>query len=516
MSANTITRVEFLRSRFYQCALSFNKRNELRLKNIRDMLEKMDLKSKGTRNSSNNTVRTVTKVEISAADPSDPRTAGRGRRDDIEDKAILSADKENSDWIFDEPNNEYVLSFDDIVVMKVPADIFQRLKPYQRDAVKWIASVGPTGGILADDMGLGKTFMAIASIGARMRVKRVRMALIVAPVSVLAGWTKEANKFLYRFVANVRVIKVHGGTVDDRKKSVRKAWKESTYERPHVIISSWRLVASGRNLATFSSPVGRSWDYVILDEAHVIKDPKSDRSKFTRKICHKPATSRLLLTGTPMQNNMNELWSIVDMATRGQVLGKFKVFKKKYGKPIEDARCRNASLFVIKQAKQANDELQEALKPYILRRKKIDCLSHELLPKREICVSDQQKRMYKKIVEENGFLAQNMFSTDKEVAKNATMGAFQVLAKLIKLCGHPLRLLTGVNTEFDLTVALEHTSLTEILSGSKKLELVVHMLKGFKSDGEKVLLFSQSTKSMDIIQHVLKKLGNISIGRIDG
>ena len=542
-STPPISRSEFLRSRFYRCALAYNKRNELRLKNIRGLLEKVDLKKKN-RSSNNQKKRYVSSYVIPASDatPNQCRTSK-------EDTAVLSAfdkDNEENSWVYDEENGEYVLSLGGFVVMKIPTDMFERLKPFQRDAVKWVASVGPIGGILADDMGMGKTvrdvyfasisvsilppnissangvllqFMSIASLGARMRVQGVRMALIVAPVSVLAGWAEEGKKFLSKFVSTARIVKVHGKNQQERQKIIRNAWRNSSLDRPHVIISSWGLVANPKTTKAFLPPSGHNWDYVILDEGHEIKNHKTNRNKCCRRICHKPGTKRLLLTGTPFQNNTDELWSIAHMATAGKVLGKIKEFNKEYGKPIKDARCRNAGSYTMKQGLKANEKLQEVLKPYLLRRRKIDFLKDELPEKREICVwvkpSQQQATMYKKKVEENFSLVKNVLSSDVALANKAKMGAFQVLAQLKNLCGHPLRLLKG-GPGGDIRSALEQTDLATIINGSKKLDLTVHMLEGFKADSHKTLLFSQSTQNLDVIQHVLLEQGNMSMARLDG
>ena len=182
--------------------------------------------------------------------------------------------------------------------------------------------------------------MSIASIGARMRVQGVRMVLIVAPTSVLSSWDKEAKKFLPKFAKSVRIEVLHGQKAVDRRKIIRNAWKNSSYDHPRVIISSWGLVCQPQTNRLFHPPSGHHFDYVILDEAHNIKNHKSNRNKFCQRICHKKGTKRLLLTGTPFQNNTDELWSIVHMATKGEILGKMKDFNKEYGKPIHDARCR--------------------------------------------------------------------------------------------------------------------------------------------------------------------------------
>lgn len=123
------------------------------------------------------------------------------------------------------------------------------------------------------------------------------MALIVAPVSVLDAWAKEGNYSLPKFVNPVRIVKVHGGNQKDRVKTVRNAWKDSSPDRPYVIVSSWGLVCSQKTIGAFLPPSGHRWDWVILDEAHVIKNHSSSRAKFVKSICHRPGTRRLLLTG---------------------------------------------------------------------------------------------------------------------------------------------------------------------------------------------------------------------------
>lgn len=207
------------------------------------------------------------------------------------------------------------------------------------------------------------------------------------------------------------------------------------------------------------------------------------------------------------------------MATAGTVLGKMKDFNKEFGKPIRDARCKNAGSYAMKQGSQASEKLQKTLKPYLLRRHKYDFLSDELPSKREICVwvkpSEQQATLYKKLVTENFSLTQNMLSSDTEVANKAKMGAFQVLAKLRSLCGHPLRLLKG-GPDGDIRSALAQTDLNDIIHGSKKLGVALHMIKGFKAEDHKTLLFSQSTQNLDVIQHVLLKQTKVSIARLDG
>jgi len=353
--------------------------------------------------------------------------------------------------------------------------------------------------------------MTIASIGARMKVQKVRMVLVVAPTSVLGYWEDEMKKYLPKFSNRVRVEVVHGQQAKDRIKIIRNAWRNASFDEPRVIVTSWGLVTRPQSFKAFLSPTGRNWDYGIMDEAHVVKNHKSNSSKCCRRVFHKKGTKRLLLTGTPFQNNTNELWSIMHMATQGQVLGKLKDFNKLYGKPIRNARCRNASRYDIRKGKEANDELQETLKPYVLRRRKIDFLTNELPTKHEVCVwvkpSKDQVVLYKNKVDANIALAKNILSSDRALAKSSMMCAFQVMADLRKICSHPLRYLED---------SMEEKELHSIIRGSKKLELSIQMLKAFKQDGHKTLLFSQSTQNLDIIQYVLLKLGSFKVCRLDG
>mmetsp|Transcript_9250 Transcript_9250/g.17689 ORF Transcript_9250/g.17689 Transcript_9250/m.17689 type:complete len:132 (-) Transcript_9250:1585-1980(-) len=113
--------------------------------------------------------------------------------------------------------------------------------------------------------------MTISSIGARMRVGRVRMALVVAPVSVLATWELEAKQFLPKFAHQVRVQTVYKGSEKHRRKVIRNAWKNSSPTEPYVVITSWGLAGSRESHLTFKPPSGRNWDFVIFDEAHEVK-----------------------------------------------------------------------------------------------------------------------------------------------------------------------------------------------------------------------------------------------------
>lgn len=155
------TRSEFRQSRFYRCALAFNKRYDERLEHIRSLLEKINEKTK--RDGPARTKGYVSTWQISDDDGGSPK--GSTSKEDL---AILAADKNDTEWVYNPSDGDYVFSVDGMIVMRLPLAIYERLKPFQRDAVKWIGCVGTTGGILGDDMGMGKT---VSSFGCRLAAK---------------------------------------------------------------------------------------------------------------------------------------------------------------------------------------------------------------------------------------------------------------------------------------------------------------------------------------------------------
>ena len=153
------TRSQFLQSTFYRCALAFNRNEEERLKNIRELLEKVNQANR-YRQQTNKRKRYASSWKF--PDDGDGAVVGGNKSGENEDSIILSANKEGIEWVEDESGGGKALIVGGLTVMKVPGDMFNRLKPYQRDAVKWFAFAGPIGGILADEMGLGKTVRVYA------------------------------------------------------------------------------------------------------------------------------------------------------------------------------------------------------------------------------------------------------------------------------------------------------------------------------------------------------------------
>jgi len=214
-------------------------------------------------------------------------------------------------------------------------------------------------------------------------------------------------------------------------------------------------------------------------------------------------TRRLLLTGTPIQNNLKELWALFDFATSGRLLGPLRRFQNSYGDPIEAGRMKNATEWTIKAAVKANKELQAKLRPHFLQRLKSSEFKEMLPTKSELVVfthlSEKQRTMY------DQFLAGGMVAS---ILTGETASPLEAITWLKKLCGHPY-----------LVDKTGHSSICELgrrrlVEDSAKLHVLHDLLLRLNKSGHRTLVFSQSTKMLDIIQRVISQ--KLTISRIDG
>ena len=155
-----------------------------------------------------------------------------------------------------------------------------------------------------------------------------------------------------------------------------------------MVITTYGLARSAQQdfVCPRHSRDAHRWDYVLLDEAHTIKNPKAAVTKSCHAICHDPATRRLMLSGTPILNNLTELWCLFDFATTGAVLGSLKSFQQDYAGPIEQARDASAGPQEMALGETKNRQLQTLLKPFFLQRLKVDYLKERLPEKRDFVV----------------------------------------------------------------------------------------------------------------------------------
>lgn len=239
------------------------------------------------------------------------------------------------------------------------------------------------------------------------------------------------------------------------------------------------------------------WSYVILDEGHLIKNRKTKTAMDVRILSSSKKTRRLLLTGTPIQNNMTELFSLFDWATSTKLLGSIQTFLNQYGNIIEEGRQRNASDWTIKKSTEMNVKLKKILQPYFLQRLKSTTFDDEMPEKKELVVftqlSAKQRRMYEDYT--------------ASVFDGEMSSPLAAVSWLKMLCGHP-SLIKEASGKY------KDCGADRLLKDSTKLQVLLALIQRLKRSGHRALIFSQSTKMLDIMEKVFG--GAISYLRIDG
>ncbi|SDS31599.1 DEAD/DEAH box helicase [Pseudomonas oryzae] len=342
-----------------------------------------------------------------------------------------------------------------------PVGLRAELRDYQQHSLAWLQALREleVGGILADDMGLGKTLQTLAHILAEKEAGRLTSpALIVMPTSLIPNWQDEAA----RFAPELRVLALHGAR--------RKGLFEQI-DQHDLVLTTYALLP--RDLKQFN---GRHWHLLILDEAQNIKNPRSRAAQAAGQLS---ASQRLCLTGTPLENHLGELWSLFNFLMPGW-LGDNKAFTRVYRTPIE----------------KHGDALRLAhlvarVRPFLLRRTK-EQVARELPPKTEITqrieLSDVQRDRYETL----------RLAMDRKVrAEIQRLGLgrsqlviLEALLRLRQACCD-LRLLGDEGAE--------HTS-----ADSGKLTALLEMLEELIAEGRRVLLFSQFTSMLGLIEQELK------------
>ncbi|KAF2139927.1 uncharacterized protein K452DRAFT_231648 [Aplosporella prunicola CBS 121167] len=305
----------------------------------------------------------------------------------------------------------------------VPPLLRGKLRPYQHEGLDWLAGLydGNTNGILADEMGLGKTIQTIALL-AHLAVERQVWGphLVVVPTSVMLNWEMEFKKFCPGFK-----VLAYYGSIEERKRK-RQGWMND--DLWNVVITSYQLIL--HDAAAFKK---RSWHYLILDEAHNIKNFQTQR---WQTLLTFKTQRRLLLTGTPLQNNLQELWSLLFflMPSGDDGQGGFAALSN-----FTHAMARPTNQ-ILDQGRQELDaeaqatvkQLHEVLRPYLLRRLKAD-VEKQMPGKYEHVVycrlSKRQRQLY------DGFMGRA--DTRQTLAGGNYMSIMNCLMSLRKVCNHP-------------------------------------------------------------------------------
>uniref|UniRef100_A0A7S1KSJ4 DNA excision repair protein ERCC-6 n=1 Tax=Percolomonas cosmopolitus TaxID=63605 RepID=A0A7S1KSJ4_9EUKA len=374
---------------------------------------------------------------------------------------------------------------------KVPAIIWDQLFDYQQTCVKWLWELHQqqVGGIIGDEMGLGKTVQISSFLGSLHNSGLFKPSLIMCPATVLSQWVRELHKWWPQF----RVAMYHSsGSSEDQEQMVLDIVSSGN----GILVTTYDAVRLNPRLL-----VKQDWGYVILDEGHRLKNPDSE---ITLTCKHFQTPHRLILTGTPIQNNLKELWSLFDFVYPGK-LGTLPVFQSQFGVPISMGGYANASQAQVETAYQCAVTLRDLISPYLLRRIKKD-VNHDLPQKEE-------KVLFCKLTDEQVFhYRQYLNSQEVQDALSGAQKVFQPVIQLRRICNHPR--LASYPTKVSKPVPKKILA-DNLVDRSGKLKVVDHLLKAWKEDKHRVLLFSQSVKMLDILEEYLEEK-EYNFRRMDG
>lgn len=352
-----------------------------------------------------------------------------------------------------------------------PKNITGKMRSYQLEGLNFLIGLFERGlnGILADEMGLGKTLQTISLLGFLRQYKGITGPhLVIVPKSTLGNWIREIKQWC----PDIRAVKFHGDA-EARKDQMDNLIQYGKFD---VVVTSYEMVSREKNhLLKFS------WRYLIIDEAHRIKNENSLLSTVVRMFT---TQARLLITGTPLQNNLHELWALLNFLLP-DVFSTSEVFQKWFSS-VEAAE--GAEISDVDQQKEIVSQLHAVLRPFLIRRLKHE-VEHSLPPKKETVLFTQLSNMQLE-------LYRNLLKKDVD-AINGKGGnrvrLLNILMQLRKCCNHPY-LFDGVEDR-SLDPFGEH-----LITNSGKLSLLDRLLPRLKDGGHRVLIFSQMTRVLDILE----------------
>ena len=335
------------------------------------------------------------------------------------------------------------------------------LRPYQQEGVDWLQHLVAcdVGGVLADDMGLGKTLQTIAHLSTEKASGRMsEPSLVLMPTSLIGNWQRELKKF----APHLKVVTLHGSKRDARRREIPEA---------DVVLTTYPLLL--RDLEHFRD---REFHLLILDEAQAIKNP---RSQINKAVSALSARHRLCLSGTPVENNLEELWSLFEFLMPG-FLGSADRFRTAFRTPIE--RDGNA---------QKLEALRSAVAPFILRRMK-EHVARDLPPKTELVrpveLAGDQRELYESI--RAAAHSEVRTAIRKKGIPGSAIAILDALMKLRQVCCDP-RLVTVPSARS--------------VQSSAKFSLFFELLTTQLEQGRRVLVFSQFTRMLALLSQGLKE-----------
>lgn len=356
------------------------------------------------------------------------------------------------------------------------------MRDYQVQGLNWLVSLYENGinGILADEMGLGKTLQTISFLGyLRFFAGKSGPHLVIVPKSTIHNWAQEFKHWL----PEIKVL-VLQGEKQERQELIKTELLDGEWD---VTVTSYEMIIREKSqLKKFA------WEYIIIDEAHRIKNEESLLSQVIREF---NSRNRLLITGTPLQNNLHELWSLLNFLLP-DVFSSSDAFDNWFS---QQAGGEGGEESVIKQ-------LHKVLRPFLLRRVKAD-VEKSLLPKIEtnlyVGMSEMQILWYKRLLEKD-IDAVNGAGGKKE----GKTRLLNICMQLRKCCNHPY-LFDGAEP------GPPYVTDERLIQDSGKLVLLDKLLKKYKAQGSRVLIFSQMSRVLDILEDYCY-LKEYEYCRIDG
>lgn len=341
---------------------------------------------------------------------------------------------------------------------EVPEHLSGVLRRYQKDGYRWLMTLEALGfgGILADDMGLGKSLQLLTFLYAKTRQESPGPSLLVCPASLVYNWQGEVEKF----VPELKTLLVIGTAAERREKL-------KTCEDWDLLVTSYDLLK--RDIEAYED---LDFYCQILDEAQNIKNHTTKAAKAVKQI---QSQVRFALTGTPIENRLSELWSIFDFLMPG-ILGNYKSFRDKYELPI-----------VQREDEVTAKRLQRMIRPFLLRRLKTDVLK-DLPEKSETVIYSKMEGEQQDLYSANAQkLLESIKRTDPQSLNTEKIKILAALTRLRQLCCDP------------------HLLYEDYKGDSAKLETCMELVRTAVSGGHKILLFSQFTSMLDLIQSRLVK-----------